>query len=74
MSPYLQHAKMAYTVEEASDLLSLSRAQLYRLIDLGEIRTVKIGRFRRITSRQLDAFVLALEQQVGMAAPSLPLR
>lgn len=56
---------MAYTVEEAAELLSLSRAQIYRLIDLGEIETVKIGKSRRLTSRQLDAFLSAQEQRMG---------
>lgn len=72
MSGYLNHAKMAYTVEEACDLLSLSRAQIYRLIDLGELETVQIGRARRITSKQIDAFVSGLEQRAKSPRP-LPL-
>jgi excisionase family DNA binding protein len=65
MEPYIKHAKLAYTIEEATGLLSLSRAQLYRLIDLGELCTVKIGKSRRVTSKQLDAFVRQLEQRGG---------
>lgn len=65
MSQFLNHAKMAYTVEEANTLLSLSRAHIYRLIDHGEIETIKIGKSRRVTSRQLDAFLLAQELQNG---------
>lgn len=72
MSEYLHHEKMAYTVEEASELLSLSRAHVYRLIDLGQIETVTVGRSRRITSRQLDAFLLRLEQRNGPVAPFHP--
>lgn len=49
--------KLIYTVKEASSLLSLSRAQLYRLMDQGDIKFVKIGRSRRITAEQLQAFV-----------------
>lgn len=49
--------KLAYTVKEASSLLSLSRAQIYRLMDQGDIKFVKIGRSRRITAEQLQAFV-----------------
>ena len=52
---------MAYTVEEAADLLSLSRAHVYRLLDLGELESVQIGRSRRVTAGQLDAFVRRLE-------------
>ena len=49
--------KLAYTVKDAASLLSLSRAQIYRLMDQGDIKFVKIGRSRRITADQLDAFV-----------------
>ena len=69
VSQNLNHLKMAYTIEEASDLLSLSRAQIYRLIDRGEIETIKIGKARRVTVRQLEAFLQRLEQQSG--TPSL---
>ena len=65
MSEYQNHEKMAHTVEEASNLLSLSRAQIYRLIDHGKIGTIKIGKSRRVTSRQLDAILLSQEQQNG---------
>lgn len=65
VSGYLNHERMAYTVEDAGKLLSLSRAQLYRLIDLREIETIKIGKSRRITSRQLEAFLLSMEQRGG---------
>lgn len=54
---------MAYTVREAAKLISLSRSLLYRLIDLGEIQTIKIGRARRITSHQLEAFLKAREDE-----------
>lgn len=53
--------KLAYTVEEAAELLSLSRAKLYRLIDTCEIGSVAIGRSRRITRSQLLEFLSRLE-------------
>ncbi|MBL8060660.1 MAG: helix-turn-helix domain-containing protein [Chthonomonas sp.] len=59
--------KLAYTVEEAADLLSLSRAKLYRLIDSCEIGSVTIGRSRRITHSQLEEFLRRLEAR-DMAA------
>ena len=57
-----QHTKMVYSVDEAADLLSISRAQIYRLIDLKELETIKIGRSRRITYAQLEAFIQRIEQ------------
>jgi len=53
--------KLAYTVEEAAELLSLSRAKLYRLIDTCELGSVQIGRSRRITLAQLHQFLKQLE-------------
>ena len=55
--------KLAYTVEEVADELSLSRAHVYRLLDLGELGSISIGRSRRITANQLQAFLTALEQR-----------
>ena len=53
--------KMAYTVEEAAHMLSLSRAHVYRLIDFEELRSVRIGRSRRITASQLADYLQRLE-------------
>ena len=56
---------MAYTVEEVAHLLGLSRAQIFRLIDLQELASVKVGKCRRITYAQLDSFISQLEQAHG---------
>jgi len=61
LSQHMNHSKLAYTVLEACRLLSLSRAFVYRLIESGELESITIGRARRITSAQLDAFVQARE-------------
>lgn len=60
--------KLAYTVAEAAKQLSISRAQIYRLIDLKELDSVQIGRSRRITHRQLEAFIESLEARSRIAA------
>lgn len=59
--------KLLYSIEEASRLLSMSRAQVYRLIDVCQLGSVKIGRSRRISRSQLEAFVRSLES----VSPSL---
>lgn len=51
-----------YTVEEAATLLSISRAQIYRLIDSCQLGSVTVGRSRRITLSQLTAFTRSLEE------------
>ena len=61
--------RLQYTVGEAADLLALSRAQLYRLIETQEIASVKIGKCRRITNAQLDAFIRKVEQEQGFVRP-----
>ena len=58
-------SKLAYTVEEAADLLSISRAQLYRLIEFGDLESIKIGKCRRVTYAQLEAYVSRVEQNHG---------
>ncbi|MBS1701420.1 MAG: helix-turn-helix domain-containing protein [Armatimonadetes bacterium] len=57
--------KFLYSIEECAELLSLSRSQLYRLADQGDLESVKIGKSRRVTYTQLDAFVMRLEQSKG---------
>jgi len=48
---------LLYTVAEAAELLSISRAKLYTLIGSGEIESVKMGGSRRIPHEALEAFV-----------------
>lgn len=58
------NGRLAYTVEEAAKLLSMSRSRLYELIYAGEIQSVKIGRSRRITIEQLRTFLSKHEVEV----------
>lgn len=57
----LHPQKLAYTVEEAAELLSLSRAHVYRLIELQDLGSIKLGRNRRVTAQQLQDFLQRLE-------------
>jgi excisionase family DNA binding protein len=57
-----QHQKLAYSVEETAELLSISRAQIYRLLDLLELGSITIGRSWRITAGQIDAFIKVREE------------
>lgn len=63
-----RYQKLAFTVEEAAEMLSLSRAHVYRLLDLRELGSVSIGRSRRITLNQLISFLERLEQADGLVA------
>jgi excisionase family DNA binding protein len=52
-----------YKIGEAAVLLRMSRAQLYKLIQLGRIKPVKEGRSTFITPAAMDAYVKRLEAE-----------
>ncbi len=49
--------RLLLTVDEAARMLSLSRPFLYRLMQRGEIASIKLGGSRRIELAELQAFV-----------------
>jgi excisionase family DNA binding protein len=51
----------AYTVEQVAEMLHVGRDKVYYLLRTGQLRSIKIGKLRRITDRQLAEFVAALE-------------
>ncbi len=51
MSPVL------LTVEQAAEALALGRTKVYELLDAGALRSIKIGRARRIPVEALQEFV-----------------
>jgi len=57
-----QREVQLFTVDEVARRLSLSKASVYRLIARGSIRTVRVGRARRIALPDLEAFVEQLRR------------
>ncbi len=51
------------TIEEAARRLRIGRTLMYELVRTGEIRSVTIGRLRRIPTRCLDEYVSHLLSQ-----------
>jgi excisionase family DNA binding protein len=51
----------AYTVEQVAKMLHIGRDKVYYLIRTGQLRSIKIGKLRRITEEQLAAFIVSLE-------------
>lgn len=49
-----------YRVSEAAELLGIGRTSVYALLKSGELRSVRVGRSRRITSADLDRFIRSL--------------
>ena len=60
--------KLLLTVAEAARRLSIGRSHLYEHILSGSLRSVRIGRSRRISSRDLDSFIEGLL----LASPDTP--
>ena len=57
--------KLLLTPEEAADRLAISRTQVYALMKAKKIRSVKIGKARRISVAALEEFVASAEQEVA---------
>ena len=48
---------LVFSVEAAGELLSLSRTRMFALIKSGEIRSIRVGRLRRIPADALAEYV-----------------
>lgn len=60
------------TIDEAARRLSIGRSHVYEVMRRGRLRSVQIGRSRRILERDLDAFIGQLldgPEELGDAAP-----
>lgn len=55
--------KLLLTPEEAAERLGISPRQVYRLIAEKRIRTVKIGRLRRLSPIALQEFIERAEAE-----------
>jgi excisionase family DNA binding protein len=51
----------AYTVEQVAKMLHISRDRVYYLLRTRQLRSIKIGKSRRITNQHLDEFIASLE-------------
>jgi excisionase family DNA binding protein len=49
--------KMLISVEEAAAMLSLGRTLVYQLVMCGELRSIKVGRTRRIVAFSLREYI-----------------
>ena len=53
----------AFTVEQVADMLNIGRDKVYYLLRTGQLRSIKIGKLRRITEDHLAEFVALVEDQ-----------
>lgn len=54
---------LLYRPEEAASILGVSRTRVYDLIGSGQLRSVKLGRARRIPTEALRDFVDGLNDE-----------
>ena len=54
-------ALQAYTVEQVAEMLHVGRDKIYFLLRTRQLRSIKIGKLRRITNQHLAAFIESLE-------------
>ena len=58
------HARFL-TVAEVADLLRVSSMTVYRLIEAGALRALRVGKSFRITTEDLDQFLRTRSNQAG---------
>jgi excisionase family DNA binding protein len=47
----------AYTVEQVAKILHVGRDKVYYLLRTGQLRSIKIGKLRRITEQHIAEFI-----------------
>jgi excisionase family DNA binding protein len=55
----------AFTVEQVAEMLHIGRDKVYELLRTQQLRSIKIGKLRRITEDQLAEFVASLEERAS---------
>ncbi|MCM2250334.1 MAG: helix-turn-helix domain-containing protein, partial [Geothrix sp.] len=56
-SPGPELPVMAFTLEEAAEILHCGRTTIYTLVKDGKIRTVPVGRKRLVSTKELERFL-----------------
>lgn len=54
--------RLAYTIEAATEVTSLTRTRIYSAIGDGSLKTFKAGRRRMVTAKALESFINDLER------------
>ena len=60
--------RLLLTVEEAADRIGICRSNMFKLIRCGEVKSVKVGRLRRVTPAALEDYVRRLSAPADSAA------
>lgn len=68
-----KETRLLLSVDEAARQLSIGRSHLYEHLLRGTLRSVRIGRSRRIASRDLEAFIDGLVE-ASVDTPPISIR
>lgn len=55
--------KLSYSIEDATELLNISRVMIYREINAGRIKTFNVGRRRFISHRAMEEYIADREKE-----------
>ena len=55
-------AKLLYDVNEVAELLGLGRSKLYSYVQSGQLRSIKVGRRRKVPADAVSEFIKSLEE------------
>ena len=55
----------AYTVEQVAKMLHIGRDKVCQLLRTGQLRSIKIGKLRRISDEQLAEFIVSREDRAA---------
>ena len=64
-TPVMPEERRLYSVREAHELLNISRAKFYLLVNTCKIETVKVGSRRLVPREALDEFIARLRKMNG---------
>jgi len=60
---HVNDTRLAYTIEAACEVTSLTRTRIYRAIADGSLKAFKAGRRRMVSAKALQAFITGLERE-----------
>jgi excisionase family DNA binding protein len=59
----VETTKRLYTIAEVQNILGVSRATVYNLIERGDLKRVKIGKAARIARSSVEEYLRCLESE-----------
>ena len=59
--------KRLYRVPELCEILRLSKSSIYREIEAGNLRAIRIGKSVRVSAAELDRYLETLEARMPVA-------